>query len=178
MDRPDTYTLLNFISYLCVFGFKILFDLRFCVLTTHKNALSLIHINELIKITMEKCVGDVQLINMPTFTDGKGQEEANSSDLNDRAKGFVIINAFFLMEAFSKKTGFVLGRYTIRGRLNFANPFAANDRSIGRSGDELPCLIEQECSEFTVHGGHPFQILGGGVESGRRRRKRGRGVKA
>ena len=33
MDRPDTYTLLDFISYLCEFGFyKFFFDLRFCVL--------------------------------------------------------------------------------------------------------------------------------------------------
>ena len=82
------------------------------------------------------------------------------------------------MEAFSNKMGFVLGRYTIKGRLNFVNPFAANDRSIGGSGDELPCLIEQECSEFTVHGGHPFRISGGGVKCGGRRRERSRGVKA
>ena len=82
------------------------------------------------------------------------------------------------MEAFSNKTGFVLGRYTVKGRLNFANPFTANDWSIEGSGNKLPCLIEQECSEFAVHGGHPFWILGGGVECGGRKREQGRGVKA
>ena len=138
----------------------------------------LFHINELMKITMEKCVGDVQLANMPTFADGEGKKETDSSDLNDWSKGFVIVNTFFLVEAFSNETGFVLGRCTVKGRLNFVNPFTANDGSIERSGNELPCLIEQECSEFVVHGGHPFRILGGGVECGGRRRERGRGVKA
>ena len=40
VDRPDTYTLFDFISYLCEFGFINLFDPRFCVLKTHENALS------------------------------------------------------------------------------------------------------------------------------------------
>ena len=31
----------------------------------------LIHLNQLMKITMEKGVGDVQLANMPVFADGK-----------------------------------------------------------------------------------------------------------
>ena len=115
---------------------------------------------------------------MPTFADGEGKEETNSSDLNDRAKCFVIINAFFLVEAFSNEMGFVLGRYTVKWRLNFVNPFTANDGSIERSGNELPCVIDEECNEFTVHGGHPFRILGGGVECGGHRRERGRSVKA
>ena len=43
----------------------------------------LIHINELMKINMEKGVGDVQLANIRVFVDGKCQEEANSGGLND-----------------------------------------------------------------------------------------------
>ena len=135
----------------------------------------LFHINELMKITMEKGVGDIQLANMTTFADG---EETDSSDLNGMTKGFVIVNTFFLVEAFSNETGFVLGRSTVKGRLNFVNPFTANDGSVERSGNELPSLIEQECSEFAVHGGHPFRFLGGGVKCGGRKRERGRGVKA
>ena len=142
------------------------------------KARRLFHINELMEITMEKCVGDIQLANMPTLADSEGKEETNSSDLNDRTEGFVVINAFFLVEAFSDETGFVLGRCTVQGRLNFVNPFTAIDRSIERSRNELPCLIEQECCEFVVHGGHPLRILGVGVESGGRRRERGKGVKA
>ena len=46
VDRPDTYTLLDFISYLCEFGFINLFDRRFCVLKTHENASSMVsHVN-------------------------------------------------------------------------------------------------------------------------------------
>ena len=71
----------------------------------------LIHINELMKITIEKGIGDVQLTNMLEFADGKCQEEANSGGLNDGTKCFVIINAFLLMKSFSKKIGFVLWRY-------------------------------------------------------------------
>ena len=71
----------------------------------------LIHINELMKITIEKGIGDVQLTIMLEFADGKCQEEANSGGLNDGTKCFVIINAFLLMKSFSKKIGFVLGRY-------------------------------------------------------------------
>ena len=41
MDQPDTYKLLDFISYLCEFGFINFFDLRCCVSTTHKNATSI-----------------------------------------------------------------------------------------------------------------------------------------
>ena len=38
MDRPDTYTLFDFISYLCEFGFyKFCLTNIFCVLTTHEN---------------------------------------------------------------------------------------------------------------------------------------------
>ena len=138
----------------------------------------LIHINELMKITMEKGVGDVQLMNMAVFADGKCQEEANSSGLYDRTKSFMIINAFLLMKSFSNKAGFVPGRYTGRGRLEFINPFAANDKSIGGSGNELSCLIEQECSEFTIHGGHPFRMFGGREKCDWLKRERGRGVKA
>ena len=138
----------------------------------------LFHINELMKITMEKGVGDIQLANMTTFADGEGKKETDSSDLNGMTKGFVIVNTFFLVEAFSNETCFVLGRSTVKGRLNFVNPFTANDGSVERSGNELPSLIEQECSEFAVHGGHPFRFLGGGVKCGERKRERGRGVKA
>ena len=69
-------------------------------------------------------------------------------------------------------------RYTVRGRPEFINPFAANDRSIGGSGNELPCLIEQECGEFAVHGGHLCRMFGGGEKCGWLKRERGRGVKA
>ena len=43
VDRPDTYTLLDFISFICEFDFINFFYLRFCVLTMHKNATSTIH---------------------------------------------------------------------------------------------------------------------------------------
>ena len=62
---------------------------------------------------MEKCVGDIQLANMPMLADCEGKEETNSSDLNDMTKGFTVINAFFLVKAFSNETGFVLGRFTV-----------------------------------------------------------------
>ena len=74
----------------------------------------LIHINELMKINMEKGVGDVQLANMRVFADGKCQEEVNSGGLNDYTKCFVIINSFLLMNSFSNKAGFIPVRDTVR----------------------------------------------------------------
>ena len=93
---------------------------------------------------------------MPLFANRKCQEKTNGCGLNDKTKGFVIVNALFLMKSFSNKTGFVLGRGTVRGRFKFINPFATNDCPVGGSWTELPCPIEQKCSEFTIHGGHPF----------------------
>ena len=104
---------------------------------------SLIHINELMEITMEEGVGDVQLANMPVFADGKCQEEANSGDFNDYTKCFMIINSFLLVESFSNEAGFVPVRDIVKRGLDFIDPFTSNDSSIGGSWDEFPCLILQ-----------------------------------
>ena len=103
----------------------------------------LIHINELMAIIMDEGVGDVQLANMLVFADGKCQEEANSGDFNDWTKCFMIINSCLLVESFSNKAGFVPVRDTVKRGLDFRDPFTSNDRSIGGSWDELPCLILQ-----------------------------------
>ena len=137
----------------------------------------LIHINKLMEITVEKGVGNVQLSDMTLFANCKCQEKTNGCGLNDRTKGFVIVNAFLLMKSFCNKTCFVLGRGTARGRFKLINPFATNNRSVGGLWNELPCPIEKKCSEFTTHGSHPFRVFGGSQKCGWLRRERGRSVK-
>ena len=90
---------------------------------------------------MEECIGDVQLVNVPLFTDSKCQEKPNGGGFDKGTEGFVIVDSTFLVEAFGDETSFVTEGSTGKWRLGFIDPFASNDRVMKGSRNKLPCLI-------------------------------------
>jgi hypothetical protein len=56
----------------------------------------LLHVELFGEITIEKCVLDVELMEMPSFCSSKGKDGADRVELDDRCKNFVIIDTLDL----------------------------------------------------------------------------------
>ena len=66
---------------------------------------------------------------------GEREKKANGRDLNDRTEGLMVIDARLLVKPLSYKPSFVARRLPMERRFDLINPFATNDRTIGRSRD-------------------------------------------
>jgi hypothetical protein len=66
---------------------------------------------------VEEGILDVELMDRPVPGEGKGEDSANSGELDDEAEGLVVVHARALGEAPKDPTGLVAVEGAIRGKL-------------------------------------------------------------
>jgi hypothetical protein len=87
----------------------------------------LLHVDILRQKTMEERIAHSNLMERPPTGDNNGENQTNGSMLDNWTKGVIIVNTMPLGEATSNKRSLVLLKRTIRMRLGFKNPLAANN---------------------------------------------------
>jgi hypothetical protein len=87
----------------------------------------LLHINNLLKGTIEEDIMYIKLMNLPMVRYSNGKDEPNSSRFNNRTEGFRFINTFLLSESACNQGRLVTINNTIGPTLDFVNPTTTNN---------------------------------------------------
>jgi hypothetical protein len=81
---------------------------------------------------MKECIFDVELVNGPALRKGKRKNNADGGGFDDRAEGFIEIDARLLGETPNYPTSFVTSESAIRVMFVTKNPFSRNYVGTGR----------------------------------------------
>lgn len=79
----------------------------------------LLHVDCIVKDAMRKCIGDIELKNLPIASNGNREENLKSGELRVRAKCVKIVFFMFLLVTKSPQASFVFGDGTIIIKLIF-----------------------------------------------------------
>lgn len=111
----------------------------------------MLHEYRLLKMPMEKGIGDVELMDGPATADGDGEQHANSGDLDYRAKGFMKIDTRLLSLTFGDQPCFVTINGTICLIFELKYPLVGYNIHLGMSRHKGPRAITQERVELSSH---------------------------
>src|SRR6266540_3990714 len=109
-------------------------------------------------MTVKESVLHVQLMNGPGVGGGDAKDDTYRGRLDDQAERLVVVDAVLLREAPNYPASFVAGKRTIGVEFMFKSPLARNHVSVGRSRDETPHPIVDQCSELDGHGKSPIGV--------------------
>ena len=107
---------------------------------------------------MKESVLHIELMDRPVLRVSQSEDGANSSWLDDRTEGFIVINTGTLCKPAKHPSSFVSVQRTISMKLVFENPFAGDHIRLGRARDEIPSVVVQESSIFFFHSPTPMVI--------------------
>ena len=116
---------------------------------------------------MKESVLHIELMDRPVLRVSQSEDGANSSWLDDRAEGFVVINTGTLCKLAKYPSSLVSVQGAISMELMFENPFAGDHIRLGRARDEIPSVVVQESSIFFFHSPTPM-VIGKSVTTGPR----------
>jgi len=102
---------------------------------------SLLAIDCLIKMTMEKSILDIQLMNRPVARGCNTQNCPDGTWFNNRTECLIIINAMLLRESPNNPTSFVTSKGTIRMILMLENPLSCHNISTRGPRNKTPSTI-------------------------------------
>lgn len=101
----------------------------------------LLQVYSLVKITMKKGVFNIQLTERPSVGYGMRENHPYSGELDNRAKGIMIVNPGLLVKSFSDETSLVACDGTNMITLDAVDPFAINNINISCGRHKCPCAI-------------------------------------
>jgi len=87
----------------------------------------LLHINNLLKGTIEKDIIYIKLTNLSMVRYDNDKDEPNSNQFNYRTEGFWVVDTFLLSESSCNLARFVAINNTIGLTLDFVNPTTTNN---------------------------------------------------
>src|SRR6185437_6972778 len=118
----------------------------------------LLAINCLIKMTMEKSILDIQLMNRPVARGCNTQNCPDGTWFNNRTECLIIINAMLLRESPNNPTSFVTSKGTIRMILMLENPLSCHNISTGGPRNKTPSTIVNQGLKLICHSCSPAGI--------------------
>ncbi|KAL3015697.1 hypothetical protein AAZX31_06G170900 [Glycine max] len=141
---------------------------------THKAILPLsnkprrlLHINILLKITVEEDILNIKLMKGP-MTDGRhSKKQTNSGELGYRRESITVINAIYLCVALSYQASLKPINLTIGPNFNSVDPSATHSRLTRRERNELPSTIIFKSLHFINHSLSPARMIKCLTNSGR-----------
>jgi hypothetical protein len=95
----------------------------------------------LLKMTMEKGVGDVHLVNRPAARHGELEHGADGPGLDNRGEGLSEINAGSLTKATNDPSRLMPIKSSIWIELVLEDPLPGDDVGMAWSRNKLPCLV-------------------------------------
>jgi hypothetical protein len=87
----------------------------------------LLHINNLLKGTIEEGIIYIKLMDLPMVKYNNDKNESNSSRFNNRTEGFGVVDSFLLSETTRNQARLVAINSTIGLSLDFVNSTATNN---------------------------------------------------
>jgi hypothetical protein len=121
----------------------------------------LFHEHLFIENTMEKSIGDVQLVNWPIMMYGKCKNKSKNGRFDDWAEGLKVVNSTLLIKTFGNYPSFEAFNASIRMLLDLINSFVTNNILVQRTRAKSPGLISKESIKFSSHGYPPVMKLNG-----------------
>jgi hypothetical protein len=109
------------------------------------------HVDLLLKNTMEECILNIKLPKMPTTRDCKREQKANSGGLNDRAESIFIVQSIPLFESLGNQARFVALNRPVRVTLDLKDPLRVNDIDTRTRRNQPPGLIAKEGLILSLH---------------------------
>jgi hypothetical protein len=107
---------------------------------------------------MEESIRDVKLTNRPLKVHGQGKYKSDRSRLDNRAKGFGVVNDGLLLKPLSHQAGFKTFHRTISKPLNFINPLVVDNMAMRGLGTKGPSVIGDKGVNFCFHGISPPRV--------------------
>ena len=101
----------------------------------------LLHVYACREITVEICRPNVDLTHVHAQYCCNGKKNTYIVIFNNRAKGFIIVDAVYLTISFGDKASFILVNFTCRSVLDLVNPFALNNSATRRGRHKNPSTI-------------------------------------
>ena len=133
---------------------------------THKTILPLsnkcrrlLHINILLKITMEEGILNIKLMERPMTHDSHSKKQADKSDFGYRRKSITIIKTIYLCLAFSYQASLKLINLTIGPNFNSTDPSTTHSCLAKRKGKWFPSTIILKSLDFINHGLSPSRMI-------------------
>ena len=111
----------------------------------------LLHVNFLLKVTMKKSIGNIQLPNRPVKADSNAQNQSDSSRFYNWTKCFCEINSRLLMKSLGYQSCLVSGYCTITVKFQFINPFTPYQIEVIRRRNKNPCLLFLQSIKLSIH---------------------------
>jgi hypothetical protein len=107
-----------------------------------RKALRLAHVNlNVLELTIEIHIGDVNGLELPILESGKGKDDAQSGPFGGGSKGLIEVDARALGETLSNNARLVTLDRTVGVALDLKHPSRANCLTTGWELDELPGAI-------------------------------------
>ena len=122
------------------------------------KSLRLMHINNLLKITIYEGIINVHLLNLPTPCHDKSENNPNGRGLDHRTKCFIEIHAELLLKPLGNKPSLVLIKGTINFIFNLQNPLALDNTLFKRRGNYVLSVVLHESMKLVRHGKMPLRI--------------------
>ena len=107
---------------------------------------------------MEESILDVQLVNRPRARHSQCKNNADYGRLDDWTESLLIINLWALSETSKHPPDLVTIKRAISQKLMTINPFTGDDVNTGRTGNQSPCVVGQECIKLGLHRCSPVGI--------------------
>jgi hypothetical protein len=115
------------------------------------KAKRLLHKDFFLQLSMEKCIGNIQLPCRPIKMNGNGQNSSNGTRLNNKTKGVCVINTIKLLKSLGHKTSFKSVKSAIGLLFHFVNPLIGDD-VLGRwSKAKGSGMIGLKSNKFILH---------------------------
>jgi hypothetical protein len=115
---------------------------------------------------MEEGVLDVELMDRPILGEGKGEDDTNGGELDDKAEGLIVVHSGALGEAPKDPTCLVVVEGAIRSQLVAEEPLAGDHVSARRTWHQVLGVVGQQARVLLLHGPTPVWVNEGGANGG------------
>ena len=117
------------------------------------------------KITVQKGVFDVELVDWLSARCSEVQHGADGRRLDHRGEGLMEVDAGALGEPADDPSGLSTLQCAIRMQLVLEEPFAGDDIGLCGAGHERPRAVALQGVEFGLHRGQPLRITKSGADT-------------
>jgi hypothetical protein len=112
---------------------------------------------------MEEGILDVELMDRPIPGEGEGEDGVNSGELDDGAKGLVVVDSGALGEAPKDPTSLVAVEGAVRGQLVAKESLAGDHVGVWSTRHQVPGVVDQQGHVLLLHSTTPVWVSEGGA---------------
>jgi hypothetical protein len=115
---------------------------------------------------VEEGILDIELMNHPVLVEGEGENGPNGGELDDGAKGLIVVNSGALDEAPKDPTGLVAVEGAIRVQLVVKNPLPGDHIGALSTWHQVPGVVGQQGRILLLHSATAVGVDEGGIKGG------------